>query len=356
MKAAILTFQQTNNYGAILQNYALQHTINKLGYDADTIDYQSDYISKPYKICHLKNKGLFPYLFGVAGYLIYALRTSKCKHFRKNISYSLPAKYPDLSALNDQYDIFITGSDQVWNYKLTGMDTAFLLDFVADKRKCASYAASLGVNCLDKDIAPIYKDLLNNYKLVSVREEQAKQTLSSILSAPIEVVSDPCLLLTPDEWLSVAAPNIPKKPYIAIYQLGFSSDVVKLAKKIAKEKHLGLIFLPFPVGTPAFGKYAFNAGPAELVNYIAHADYVITDSFHGTLFSILFHKQFFTKVSGTHAGVGSRIHDLLSHYNLSDRIIAEQVNYKDPIDYTVIDSIIEKDRAHSLQVLQNIFL
>ena len=129
-----------------------------------------------------------------------------------------------------------------------------------------------------------------------------------------------------------------------------------LAKKIAKEKHLGLIFLPFPVGTPAFGKYAFNAGPAELVNYIAHADYVITDSFHGTLFSILFHKQFFTKVSGTHAGVGSRIHDLLSHYNLSDRIIAEQVNYKDPIDYTVIDSIIKKDRAHSLQVLQNIFL
>lgn len=353
MKIGIITFQETNNYGAILQNFALQQAIIQKGHSAETINYKSTYISKPYRFIHLKNKGLLSYIFGVLGYLIYMPRTKKCNQFRKLIHYSKPIEKDNIHALNETYDIFITGSDQVWNYKLTGMDTTYMLDFVTDKSKCNSYAASIGLLNIDPLQQKQYYTLLNNFHFITVREKSASVLLKHILNKEIPIASDPCLLLSKNRWEQIAIEPKNFCNYILIYQLGFSIDAVKLAKQIAKEKSLRMIFIPFPVGKFAFGKWDITAGNAELVGYIKNAEYVITDSFHGTLFSIIFNKKFFTKISGTHAGVSSRIFDLLTHYGLTNRIIQENMNYNQKISYDTINKLLEKDRKISLDILDN---
>ncbi len=354
MKVGIITFQETNNYGAVLQNYALQQAIIQKGHTVETIDYKSDYIGRPYRLIHLKNKGIFSYLFGLIGYLIYMPRTKKCQRFRRNVHYSRSVNSSNISELEQEYDAFITGSDQVWNYKLTGMDTVYMLDFVKDKSKCNSYAASIGLSEIDDAKKEQYISLLNNFHYITVREKNASVLLGSILRKNITVVSDPCLLLSKEKWASVAAATHAAFKYVFVYQLGVSSDAVRLARRIAKEQSLKLIFTPFPVGAFSFGKWDICAGNAELVGYIKNAEYIVTDSFHGTLLSIIFNKNFFTKISGTHAGVSSRIHDLLEHYELTDRIIQENIDYRKPIPYKAINKQLEADRAFAMETLDKI--
>lgn len=354
MKIGIITFQETNNYGAVLQNYALQQTIIKMGVDVETIDYHSRYISKPYKLIHLRNKGLLNYLFGVAGYICYLPRTKKVKKFRQMIKYSPCVDANTIGMLNDRYDKFIAGSDQVWNYKLTGMDTNYMLDFVRDKEKCNGYAASLGLQEIPKEQIYEYKRCLEDFKCISVREKTASNILSNILNREIFVASDPCVLLRKQEWEKVIKPVKIDRPYILVYQLGVSADVVSLAKRIASEQKMKIVFIPFPVGKLTKGKWDISAGPMELISYIHDAAYVITDSFHGTLFSILFNKQFFTKIAGTHASVGARIFDLLDSYKLTDRIVGKDVDSGVKINYNEINRILDKNRDLSFNILRNI--
>ena len=356
MKVGIVTFQETNNYGAVLQNYALQQAIIKKGHNVETIDYQSEYIGKPYRLSHLKNKGLFSYLFGVMGYLIYVPRTKKCNRFKEKIYYSKRVKNKELDKLNEEFDCFITGSDQVWNHKLTGMDGTYMLDFVLDKSKCNSFAASVGLNELELDKQKEYKRLLENYKNISVREKSAQYLLEPIVGRTIENIADPCLLLSKEEWSQAAKSMSHKDSYVLVYQLGVSADVVKLAQKLAKENHLKVVYLPFPVGKLGKGKWDFTAGNAEMLGYIRDAAYVVTDSFHGTLLSIIFNKQFFTKCAGTHAGVGSRILDLLDELGLSERLLTETLDTCETIEYERVNEILEDKRKKSIHYLDNILV
>lgn len=353
MKVGIVTFQETNNYGALLQNYALSRAFRKNGAEPKTINYISEYIGKPYRFSHLKNKGLMTYLLGVAGYFIYLPRTIKNNRFRKHIKYTSKVNKTNVKDIVDDFDIFVTGSDQVWNYNLTGGDGYYLLDFVKDKSRCNSYSASLGVKTIDDKYSSEYRELLSDFHYVSVREESAKDALVPVLGKEVDVVADPCVLLSKSEWDKVS--NTPReKGYVYVYQLGVSGDAVRLAKKIAKEKGLKVIFTPFPVGGMAVGKFDIFAGAAEVLGYIKNADYVITDSFHGTLLSIIFNKRFFTKASGTHAAVGSRIFDMLNHYGLTDRIISSNTNYKEKIDYERVNALLEDDRKKGMGVIKNI--
>ena len=352
MKLAIMTFQKTNNYGGILQNFALQKSIEKLGFEVETINYVGSYIEKPYRIEHLKNKGLKAYLFGVAGYVIYLFRGNNNRKFKKRIKYTKPVTGKELKELNNQFDYFVTGSDQVWNYKLTGDDDNFFLGFVEDKKKCISYAASLGLGKIDEDKYYLFHDLYS-FGGLSTREISAKNEIQKIIDKEIEVVCDPCLLLSKSMWNEIIKKNKYHKEYVFVYQLGFSPDVVCLAKKIAKKYRISMVFAPFPVGRMACGKWDFFAGAGEILSYISNARFVVTDSFHGTIFSIIFEKQFYTKAGGTHSGVGNRIVDLLTHYNLQDRIISGELkNISEIIDYSKVSNILELDRIRSLDYLE----
>lgn len=351
MKIGIVTFQETNNYGALLQNYALQTVIKKAGHEVETIDYKSAYIGKPLGIRHLKNKGLMTYLLGVAGYFIYLPRTKANKKLRSKIHYSRRVNGRTIRELANDYDLYITGSDQVWNYKLTGMDPYYMLGFVKDKSKCVSFSASIGVTEIDRSKYKPIRHYLKNYKYISVREDSAKDALSKVINNDIDVISDPTIMLGKEEW-SVLATRKPKFKYVYVYQLGVSNDVVMMAKKIAKEEGLRIVFTPFPVGKPVKGRYHIAAGAEDVVSYIKNAEYVITDSFHGTMLSIIFGKKFFTKCAGTHAGVGSRIHDMLDKYGLLDRLLSDDSDYQKEIDYKRVTEVIESEKSKCFEALR----
>lgn len=348
-----MTFQETNNYGALLQNYALQQALKKLGHDSETINYKSEYIGKPCKLIHLKKKGLMKYLLGVAGYFIYLPRTKQNNVFRKRIKYTDKVTKTDLDKLSDCYDLYITGSDQVWNYNLTDFDDYYMLGFVKDKRKCNSYAASLGIAEIADDKKAKFSNLIEDYHYISVREQSAKVAIKKVLKHEISVVADPCVLLSRAEWDEVTK-TAPKEPYVYVYQLGVSKDVVQLAKRLAKENGLKIIYTPFPVGTLSSGKYHVTAGCEDIVTYIKNATYVVTDSFHGTLLSIIYHKEFYTKASGTHGAVGNRIIDLLKNYELDERKISDDLDLNNKIDYVSVQEIIEENRKFAYQALEEI--
>lgn len=353
MKIGIITFQETNNYGAILQNYALQHSLKKYGHDVETIDYRSRYISKPYKLLHLKKKGIARYLFGVMGYICYLPRQKRNSVFRQKINYSKPVKYEELVELNQDYDMFITGSDQVWNVNLTGHDDTYFLGFVAEKNKKNSYAASVGLSALSEQDKVWYNNKLSDFTDVLVRETSSVALLEPLLNKSVKDVVDPVFLLDEEEWKSVMNP-VNMGDYILVYQLGISKAFVKYAVSCAKKYNCKLIFVPFPLVGFAKGKYKFTAGAGDVLSYIAHAKYIITDSFHGTALSIIFNKKFTTLVSGTHSGVSSRLKDMLKKFGLENRIWIEGFDLDATIDYKAVNRIVKVERQKALELLKKI--
>ncbi len=354
MRIGIITFQETNNYGAILQNFALQHTIKKMGHEPETIDYRSRYISKPYKLSHLKNKGMAKYLFGVAGYICYLPRQKRNDVFRKLIKYSLPVMYNELPSLNAKYDCFITGSDQVWNVQLTGYDDTYFLGFVQDSKKKNSFAASIGMSCLSDSDQSWYKEKLQDFQNITVRETRAVGVLNDFLEKKVKDVVDPVFLLQAEEWNTLVKSSTSSEEYILVYQLGLSKELVKYAKGCAKEYKCKLIFVPFPLVGIARGKYAFGAGAGDVLNYIRHAKYVITDSFHGTALSIIFNKKFTTLVSGTHSSVSSRLIDMLKNFELEDRMWNPNFKLHKEINYAHTNELLVNERQKAFILLSQI--
>lgn len=354
MRIGIITFQETNNYGAILQNYALQYAIKQLGHEPETIDYCSRYISKPYKLSHLKNKGIVKYLFGVIGYICYLPRQKRNDEFRKHIKYSQSVCYEELPSLNTQYDCFITGSDQVWNVQLTGYDDTYFLGFVDNGKKKNSFSASVGISQLSDSDKLWYKDKLNDYQNISVRETRAVRLLNDFLDKMICDVVDPVFLLRKEEWDALVKPVPIKQDYILVYQLGVSKELVKYASRCAKMYNCKLVFVPFPLVGIAKGKYAFNAGAGDVLGYIRYAKYVITDSFHGTALSIIFNKKFTTLVSGTHSGVSSRLLDMLKTFELENRIWNTNIDLDEKINYVHTNKILGTEYQKAFNLLKQI--
>lgn len=355
-RIGVLTFQTTNNYGAILQAYALQIVLQNFGQNSEIINYQCEYISKPYRLINLKKKGLRGYLFSLIGYICYLPRTKACNEFRKYMKYSSKVNADNIGELADNYNIYIVGSDQVWNYNLTNGDTHYLLDFVEDKSKKFSYAASLGISQIDLDYKFIYTKLLSQFNLISVREKQGAEIVEGLIDHPVSVVMDPTLLLTANEWLQVARkPRIDDK-YILVYQLGISNRLVEFVKGISRKTGFRVIYIPFPLGGYVKCDRKWNIGPAEWLGLFANASYIVTDSFHGTVFAILFNKPLYVDATGQHKNVGSRLYNLLEMFGLESCLFNEKTQFEidQKIDYELVNEILESERNKSLNFLEGI--
>lgn len=351
-----MTFHKSNNYGAILQSYALQKVIKNYGHEVEFINYDCDYINKPYKIVNLKKKGIGNYLFGVIGYICYMPRRKKCNEFRKYFSYSKGVNQKNIDELSDLYDLYITGSDQVWNYKLTNNDYNYLLDFVKDPKKKCSYAASIGLKSIEVNVKERYIQLLSEFNKITVREEKGKKLLNSLIYNDVNVALDPTLLLNREDWMQVTHNYRSKEDYILVYQLGFSSRMMNFIKKLASKDNCRVIYVPFPIGKYIKSKFNLTCGPAEWLGLFKNAKYVVTDSFHGTIFSIIFHRKFYTEISDQNRAIGSRIDDLLCKLELQDRLIVNNDNEisDNNIDYNAVDKILEQERKKSMLLLEDI--
>ncbi|NRG26318.1 polysaccharide pyruvyl transferase family protein, partial [Bacillus circulans] len=258
--------------------------------------------------------------------------------------------------LLDQYDFFITGSDQVWNpYFRYGSSIDFLT--FAPKNKRVAYAPSFGITDIPSQYVGNYQVWLSEMSSLSIREKAGKEIIKKLTGRESEVLVDPTLMLTKEKWLSIAkpSPNKPTKNYILTYFFGgVSEEIRNRIKKISKENNLEIVNL-----ADITDLETFIAGPSEFLDYINSASLFCTNSFHGCVFSILMQIPFIAfQREGNIPSMNSRIETLLSTFNLQSRfstnvLTNEQVFAK---DYSHIDLIIESEREKAINYLKRAML
>ena len=352
-KVATITFHRARNYGAVLQAVALQKAIMGLGYDSEVIDYDNRGISAYYDAINVSSwKGM---LSSALRYMERRRKNTAFDRFMdKELHRSRKVKKEDLPQLEDEYDKFITGSDQVWNYLLTGADGAYFLDFVGDSKKKISYAASFGIGEIPAEKAAWYKEMLQEFGYISVREATGGRLVKSIAGMDSVNDLDPVFLLDVSAWKKIMARAEPKEKYIFLYMC---DDVtLQYAQKLATEKGLKIINVVYSKSIlhpeKNVGDCRIDVSPEDFLAYLYHAEYVVTGSFHATAFSIIFNKQF--KV-GVPDRVGSRINDLLERTGLQQRVIAAGSSVQEmdvPIAWDGVNGIVAEGRSRSLANLQ----
>lgn len=263
----------------------------------------------------------------------------------------------DLRLSNAEYNIFFTGSDQVWSYYCAGFDKAFFLDFVDDNKKKNSYAASFGVDNIPDEYIEQYINLLSNFNNISLREYQGKNIVKELINKDAEVVLDPTLLLNKDEWKSIASPNVFNEKYILVYLLAETKSIIKFAKQLAQKKNLKIIYVHDRIFNQRGMNNIKKVSPEEWLNLFINAEYIVTNSFHGIAFSVNFGKNFFMEYLPEPAKVNSRLENILKMFNLENRCInSSQFSLDDKINYDNVEKILNMERNKSLTYLKKILL
>lgn len=358
-KVGILTIFRTGNYGGTLQAYALKEAIKENRFAAPTIiNYCCDSIKGKIDRKFLKKAGLKRTIISIIEKIYYHPRMKKVYRFVDSFLDTPELKRSELSSLNNQYDIFLSGSDQIWNPDLQQGDYSYLLDFVSDEKKKRSYASSFGRNDIPEEYKEKYKELLSRYDELTVREETGSKLVKSLINKEPPVVLDPVLLLDKKEWeAKLGKPVYKNKQYIFTYQMSkgpLPANVTKAAKKHFKLKSF---YVPFPIGGHCSGKYSLKLSSLEWVRAIYDAKFVVTDSFHAMVFAIIFNKPFYYVVtSNTTKKRLSRVETLLKTLGIEDRIIEKTSNYdfNKVINFEDVNKRLETTRNKSLKILEEL--
>ena len=359
IKIGIITYHRPINYGAILQAYALQKIIKGLGIECEILDYRNSKLEELHKKKTINSKNLKHLIRDL---LLLKNHNIKYEKFREFLSENLELSDPlycieDLNRIEVNYNKFITGSDQVWNYKINNMDPAYFLDFTENKSKKASYAASFGVSDIPDELRQKYFDYLHGFDVILTREKRGADIITELLSKESHVVLDPTLLVSKEEWLKIAQEKYSiNEKYILVYAFGGSNNITNLAKKLSKNTGYKVLWISNTYKLSNSIKYIKSAGPKEFLSLLINAEYVITNSFHGTAFSINFNKQFFTEFLPESKGTNSRMEDILDLFGLKDRIIYTNDSklIDSLIDYNTVNSVLIAERKRSIHLLQKI--
>lgn len=298
-KIGITTFQGAYNYGAILQAYALQKTLSDIGNDVKIINYYNENIYDQYRTFRKKHHGLSSAIkIFIYDVYLWSIKSRRNKNFKKFISDNInltDKKYEKAEIEKMAFDVIVTGSDQVWNKNITsGLDDIYTLN-IENSAKKISYAASIGDNKILEDNKSEYKEKLQKLDLISVRETSTKPILEKVINRKVDVVLDPTLLRTKEEWLKIVGDKPLKAgKYIFAYSVGKGSDeFYKKAEDLAKKTGLEIIYFE-ETRFKRFNtksKNMYSAGPSEFLNLLYFSEYVVTSSFHGLAFSTIFNKN-----------------------------------------------------------------
>lgn len=362
MKVAVITRHAISNYGSLLQTWATQEIVNKLGYDCEIVDYirtDEDYVRYEKTVLEKKagwNDNL------VKRWLYLLLRQPESivagKMFaREQKKYlQLTKRYSSKEQLlsdTPNADIYMTGSDQVWGPVANGKyDDVYCLSFVSNKKKVA-YAASFGRVDNNRNIMKYFANNLNSYNYITVRENTAVDIVHG-LKLEAEQVLDPTLLISKQEWERLINTNI-NKDYILVYQLHNDQKLSEYAKKVAQEMGLPLyrVSASFHQVTRG-GSFKYLPDIETFLSYIKNAKCIITDSFHGTAFAINLNVPFVEVLPNN--STGTRNQSILELTGLSHRILKDYNNTslaREEINYEEVNRIIEQQRAKSLALLKD---
>ena len=346
MKIGILTFHRANNYGAFLQAFALKTYLSSLGHEVEIVDYWPEGHADAYRLLSHSWKER-PFIGKIKLLISLILRYNRAKK-RSNGMLALVKKYFGLtdipcyqtpeSLTNISYDCVLYGSDQIWwkstipNY--SGFDSVYWGEYTSKKIRKITYAPSMGIIDLNREDKDKIRKWLCNFEALSVRETELQQSLQGLTDKRISVVLDPVFLLSSVEWESYCVP-IKRSKYILYYNLLRSEEADNLAEIVAEQMQCDIVEITGSVHPLKFGKrYVQTANAIEFISLIKNAAFVITSSFHGTAFSLIFRKQFYSIGMGKRAG---RVESLLEQLGISNRLI-RNVNRlpKDRIEYEML--------------------
>lgn len=352
-KICILTFQRAINYGAVLQMYALQKVLSEHGYAVNVLDYYSEAVFSGYKPFDKNSfKSIKLCVSQIINYKYTKNRNRKFyKFIKENINLTETVRKNELKCLENQYDKFVVGSDQVWNPEITNHDSTYFLDFVHDSGKKRSYAASLGISKWDTSSFLPLKQLVESFSVLSVRETTARNIIKSVVEdKKINIDLDPVFLLQREVWERFRVKKKCNKAYILVYTVGTPLKVYEYAKKLADKENLEIINIRYKMALRNrlfdIGHTIYDASPEDFVSLIANSKYVVTNSFHATAFSIIFNKEMFIELP---QGLGSRIEDLLCSLGITGRYIDdEKINN---IEWAVVNSKLQNAMRISLNHL-----
>lgn len=361
MKIGILTFHCAHNYGAVLQCYALQEVLNQFGHEVEVIDYRPQYLLEAYNIFNKKRFISKKYNFLLRKAIIEALilytRIKRYKAFNKFIINKLKLSPPiNNKEIPSNYDIYVMGSDQIWNPKITnGFDDIYFGQFLFTKQnqKYITYAASMEAKCLSHQEVEFYKNRLKNFDAISVREKILAELLQPLCTSTIQSVIDPTLLVNSNIWNNIIQePKIKKKKYVLVYQVRYNQNTIKIARNIAKQIGGVVIEVSSSISLKKIIKSKQAVSPEEFLGYIKNAAFVITTSFHGTAFSIIFKRPFYC--IQLNDGNDTRSSSLLNSLGLSDRMISINENPKpDSIKYENVYKLLNNIRKQSFSFLKD---
>lgn len=361
-KVGILTFHGSHNFGSVLQSYASVITLRKLGYLPEIINLRNQTQIDVYKIFH-KGESIIRRMFKILIYPQLKSRSHKFEYFINNILPISKKEYRHGSELDvDQlgYDIYYTGSDQIWNPACQDFETAYYLDFVKHKFPTIAYAPSLGKGKFDQKDEELIKGLLPGVDFLSCRERSGAQLIERLSGRKTVQVCDPVLLPSPEEWRSFAIDPKRKKPYILVYFLennhGDKSNLEVLKKQTGYDVILLNEYLREYLNPDI--KLKLNASPQEFLGLIKNAECIYTNSFHATVFSVIFNRPFFTAIAKSENVANnndSRKVDFLKSLGLENRLVkgVSDINFDTPIDYTKVNKRVADIRERSLSYLKD---
>lgn len=368
MTIGIITYHLSTNYGAVLQVYALQKVLANMGYSSEIIDYNNPKKALS-SLPHYRRIQHFMWHKVVKKMLVGTKRQKRTDEFRQKHLQISTKKYLDSKTLHldpPYYDAYITGSDQVWNPKIHNNDSSYFLTFAPKGKRRISYAASFGVSKIPDRFADDYTKWLNQIDYLSTREIEGQQIIKKLTGRQAEITLDPTLLLEQEEWNQIADPYKSSKSYILCYYMPgdklVNESITQLAQQVSSFTGWKII----NIGQKEYMRLnplinsIFDAGPAQFLGLFQNASFVVTNSFHGTAFSINYKKPFFVPINLSlppEKALSSRITTLLETLNLEHRLVPAGKDLPKvdifEMDYQTADTILQQKKQISIEFLRN---
>ena len=369
LKASVITLHTVDNYGSVMQTYATQQVFKYLGYDVEFVDYWRKDNLPQYRAEKLLESSTLQKLkpiWGMCGFTqkITVFLLKKVLEHKKSPMWEFlekhvqmtPKRYSSFEELMENppvADVYITGSDQVWNSIWNqGIDRAYFLDFAPKDKPRIAFSASIGRESLDEDEILETRELLEKYKAISVREQSAVYLLDS-MGIESTLILDPTLMLDADAWRELAAPMKQGKPYLLIYQLNPNGQMDEYAERIAKRKGWAVVRIGFGQSDrKKVGTCVMLPSVEEFLGFFCNAACVLTDSFHATAFSLNLGTDF---ISILPRRFGTRIESLTRLTGTKDRVL---LSYDDleiidkSIDKETVRHILEEERKKGFDFLR----
>lgn len=355
-KIGIITFHLSINYGAVLQCFALQNVISSLGGNVRVIDYHPDFQRRANSIINRN-----PVLNLLRKYYV-QLREYSPKWLPWRLTFNSFIKRRlkltqrcTYKSIPRDLDVYVVGSDQMWNYKITGdFHPAFFAQFPfpKDGRKYVSYAVSMEAEELSAEQEMKCGRLIQNFDAISVRESVLKNMIQPLTDKPVAHTIDPVLLAERSLWDSFA--EVPSKTdkYVLVYQVRYCKEAMDIARDIASQIGASVVELASNMNAPKSPETLGVQSPEQYVGWFKNAECVVTTSYHGLVFSMTFNKPFYMIKIGD--GWDSRMVSLIEACHLDGRVISpeDRPTFSVP-DYDIANSVLSEMRVDSVNFIKN---